>query len=153
VWSRNAEARARFAEQYNATAADSAEAAVRGADIVATATNAKEPVLEDSWIQPGVHINAMGSNMANRRELPAQLVQRADLVVVDSREQAEVEAGDLILADRWSNVVELAHVAQGFDASKITIFKSIGLGIEDVAAGGYVYEQALAKKVGRPLYS
>ncbi len=67
VWSRSAEKRARFAAECGVLAAESAEAAVRGAQIVATATNAKDPVIEDEWIEPGVHINAMGSNIANRR--------------------------------------------------------------------------------------
>ena len=74
VWSRDEKKRRSFAEQYGAEAMDTAKAAVEGADIVVTATNAKDPVLEDNWIQPGTHINAMGSNVANRRELPAELV-------------------------------------------------------------------------------
>ena len=72
-----------------------------------TATNSQDPVLEDGWIAPGTMINAMGSNVANRRELPGELVRRAALVAVDSLEQAKIEAGDLILADSWANVVEL----------------------------------------------
>ena len=86
----------------------------------------------------------MGSNVANRRELPADLVQRAGLVVVDSLEQAKIEAGDLILADSWNNVVELQSVKPDYDPNRVTIFKSIGLGVEDVAAGAFIYERALA---------
>jgi ornithine cyclodeaminase/alanine dehydrogenase-like protein (mu-crystallin family) len=152
VWSRDPDKRRKFAEECNATATDSAEAAVRGAHIVATATNAKAPVLEDSWVAPGVHINAMGSNIANRRELPGELVKRA-VVAVDSLEQARLEAGDLILAGSWANVVELQTVRRHYDPDQVTIFKSIGLGLEDVAAGGYVYEQARLQGVGGPLYS
>jgi len=118
---------------------------VRGANIVATATNSKDPVIEDAWISPGTHINAMGSNIANRRELPADLVRRAGLVAADSLEQAHLEAGDLILADSWDNVVELASLRNpAYDPTRITVFKSLGLGVEDVAAGAYVYERALA---------
>jgi ornithine cyclodeaminase/alanine dehydrogenase-like protein (mu-crystallin family) len=153
VWSRDAGKRRKCAEETGALEADSAEAAVRGADIVATATNAKDPVLEDSWIGPGVHINAMGSNIANRRELPAELVRRADPVAVDALDQAKLEAGDLILADSWANVVELKSVRAHYDPAKITVFKSIGLGVEDVAAGGFVFEQARQLGIGRPLYS
>jgi ornithine cyclodeaminase/alanine dehydrogenase-like protein (mu-crystallin family) len=153
VWSRDAAKRQKFAEETGATEAESAEAAVRGAHIVATATNAKDPVLEDSWIEAGVHINAMGSNTATRRELPAELVRRAGLVAVDSLEQARLEAGDLLLADSWDNVVELQTLRPQFDPHRVTIFKSLGLGLEDVAAGGYVYEQATKKGIGRPLYS
>jgi ornithine cyclodeaminase/alanine dehydrogenase-like protein (mu-crystallin family) len=110
-------------------------------------------VLEDSWVQAGVHINAMGSNTATRRELPAELVRRAGLVAVDSLEQGRLEAGDLLLADSWDNVVELQTLRPQFDPHRITIFKSLGLGLEDVAAGSYVYEQAKLKGIGRPLYS
>ena len=126
------------------TASNSAEEAVRGADIVVTATNAKEPVLEGGWISDGTLVNAMGSNVANRRELPADLVKRAGLVAVDSIEQARIEAGDLILAESWDNVVELQNVKPRYDPNRVTIFKSIGLGVEDVAAGAFIYERALA---------
>jgi len=86
----------------------------------------------------------MGSNWANRRELPAGLVRLADRVVVDSLEQAKIEAGELIIADSWANVVELQDVKTSYDPNKICIFKSIGLGVEDVAAGAFIYERALA---------
>ncbi len=144
VWSRSEEKRLKFADETGATAVDSAEEAIRGAQIVTTATNAKDPVLEDAWITPGTMINAMGSNIASRRELPSELVRRADLVAVDSLEQAHIEAGDLILADSWANVVELQTVQRQYNPAKITIFKSLGLGVEDVAAGAFLYERALA---------
>jgi alanine dehydrogenase len=144
VWSRNEEKRRKFAEECSVTASNSAEEAVRGADIVVTATNAKEPVLEGGWISEGTLVNAMGSNVANRRELPADLVKRAGLVAVDSIEQARIEAGDLILAESWDNVVELQNVKPRYDPNRVTIFKSIGLGVEDVAAGAFIYERALA---------
>jgi alanine dehydrogenase len=89
-------------------------------------------------------INAMGSNVATRRELPSELVRRATLVAVDSLEQAKIEAGDLLLANSWANVVELKDVERHFQASEITIFKSLGIGVEDVAAGSFVYQRALA---------
>jgi len=144
VWSRSEEKRLKFAQERSVTAASSAEEAVRGADIVVTATNSKDPVLESDWISDGTLVNAMGSNIANRRELPADLVKRAALVAVDSLEQARIEAGDLILADSWANVVELQNVEPHYDPRYVTIFKSIGLGIEDVAAGAFIYERALA---------
>jgi alanine dehydrogenase len=83
VWSRNEEKRRKFAEDCGAQAAATAEEAVHGAHIVVTATNSQEPVLEDGWIAPGTMLNAMGSNVANRRELPGELVRRAALVAVD----------------------------------------------------------------------
>jgi ornithine cyclodeaminase/alanine dehydrogenase-like protein (mu-crystallin family) len=152
VWSRNADKRDRFAREMNAIPAPTAEDAIRGAQIVVTATWAKDPVLEDAWVAPGTHINAVGSNMANRRELPADLVRRA-FIAVDTLEAARIEAGDLILADSWNNVVELKDATRGWDPERVSIFKSVGLGLEDVAAGSRVYEKAKARNVGRPLYS
>src|ERR1035438_2668072 len=107
VWSRSEEKRLKFAQESSVRAANSAEEAVRGADIVVTATNSKDPVLESDWISDGTLVNAMGSNIANRRELPGDLVHRAGLVAVDSLEQARIEAGDLILADSWSNGIQV----------------------------------------------
>jgi alanine dehydrogenase len=144
VWSRNEEKRHRFAEQTGVKAVASAEEAVRGADIVVTATSAKEPVVQTDWIAAGVHINAIGSNRADRRELPSDLVKSADLIAVDSIEQSKVESGDLLLAPvDWSDrrIVELAWVERRPAGAPITIFKSNGLGVEDVAAAAYVYEQ------------
>jgi ornithine cyclodeaminase/alanine dehydrogenase-like protein (mu-crystallin family) len=144
VGSRNEEKRRKFAQECGAQAVGSAQETVQGAQIVVTATNSQEPVLDDSWIAPGTMINAMGSNVAKRRELPGELVRRAGLVVVDSLEQAKLEAGDLIIPDSWANVVELKDVKRHYNPSQITIFKSLGICVEDVAAGAFVYERALA---------
>jgi ornithine cyclodeaminase/alanine dehydrogenase-like protein (mu-crystallin family) len=147
VWSRSLEKRDAFAAANHARAAASAEEAVRGADIVVTATYAKDPVIEDAWIvagDRGVHINAMGSNREQRRELPSRLVHRADLLAVDSIEVAKIEAGDLILAPvDWNDrrIVDLAKIEHRPAGAPITIFKSCGLGVEDVAAAAYVYER------------
>jgi len=144
VWSRNEEKRRKFAEDCAAEAARSAEEAVRGAQIVVTSTNSQDPVLEDAWIAPRTMINAMGSNVATRQELPGELLRRAALVAVDSLEQARIESGDLILSDSWANVVELKDVKPHFDPNGITIFKSLGICVEDVAAAAFVYERALS---------
>jgi ornithine cyclodeaminase/alanine dehydrogenase-like protein (mu-crystallin family) len=144
VWSRNQAKREEFANLIGATACETAEHALRGADIVATATSAKEPVLESQWIADGTHINAMGSNQAQRRELPSDLIARAALIAVDSMEQAKIEAGDLLLAPvDWADprIVELANLDARPAGTPVTIFKSIGLGVEDVAAAAFVYEQ------------
>jgi ornithine cyclodeaminase/alanine dehydrogenase-like protein (mu-crystallin family) len=150
IWSRNAENAKRFAEEFDCRVVESAEEAVRDAPIVVTATSSKDPVIEAAWIKPGTVVNAMGSNVANRREMPADLVRAAGRVVVDDLEQARIEAGDLILADSWANVVELKDVDRGHDPARVTIFESLGIAVEDAAAAGYVYEQAVAKKIGRP---
>jgi alanine dehydrogenase len=147
VWSRSQEKREAFAEANQALAVASAEEAVHAADIVVTATPAKDPVIEDSWIvrgEYGVHINAMGSNRDQRRELPSRLIHRADLIAVDSVDVAKIEAGDLIMAPvDWNDrrIVDLAKIEQRPGGVPITIFKSCGLGVEDVAAAAYVYER------------
>jgi ornithine cyclodeaminase/alanine dehydrogenase-like protein (mu-crystallin family) len=158
VWSRSPERRDRFAQETGAAAAPSADAAVIGADIVVTATSSADSVLDDAWIAPGVHINAIGSNQAQRRELPAALVLRADLVVVDSIEQGRIESGDLLLAGvDWDRVVELKEIASARAGrtrpEAVTIFKSNGMAVEDVIAAGLVYERALQAGAGRMLYS
>ena len=146
VWSRHKENTRKFAEELNCTAVESAEDAVRGAHIVVTATTAKEPVIVADWVSPGTFVAAMGSNVANRRELPEDLVKSAGLVVVDDMDQARVEAGDLLLAyngtGSWNNVDTLDNITPGYDPSRITIFESLGIAVEDAAAAAYVYERA-----------
>lgn len=159
VWSRGAEKRKAFAAKLSAEAVETAQDAVEQADIVITATNSKDPVFEADWIAPGTHVNAMGSNQAGRRELPPEILARAENVVVDSIEQSEMESGDLLLAraeGKWKgeNLVELRDVVAGRVTGRtgkaaITVFKSNGLAVEDVAAAGWVYEQALQRGMGR----
>jgi ornithine cyclodeaminase/alanine dehydrogenase-like protein (mu-crystallin family) len=161
VWSRSAEKRQAFAQKHGGKfdarveAASSAEEAVRNADVIVTATNAAEPVLEDDWVAPGAHINAMGSNQARRRELPAELVRRSGLIAADSVEQSRMESGDLLEAlseTDWRRVVELQQVVAGHagrsSPGEITLFKSNGLAVEDVIAAGAVYERAVAAGAG-----
>jgi ornithine cyclodeaminase/alanine dehydrogenase-like protein (mu-crystallin family) len=146
VWSRSEAKRSEFATRTGARATKTAEEAVRGADIVVTATSSKEPVIEAAWVAPGAHVNAMGSNRADRRELPSELIARADLIAVDSIEQSRIESGDLLIAPvDWKDrrIVELAHVDRRPAGAQITIFKSNGLGVEDVAVAAWVYEQLI----------
>lgn len=150
VYSRSEEKRTKFAAEARAafgldiSAAASAEAAVRDADIIATATWSKDPVFDAAWVKPGAHINAAGSNQAQRRELPADIVHAARWIVVDSLEQARIEAGDLLMAgdlDRMP-LVELQNWGtRERRPTDTTIFKSIGLGVEDVAAAAFVYRR------------
>ncbi len=167
VWSRKPERLQQFAAEcaealgIDVRPALSAREAVEGADIVVTATYAKDPVVEAAWIAPGTHINAIGSNQPRRRELPADLIARADLIAVDSLEDARLESGDLLLAldeQGWTSpkLVELGKILGGGASGRggrneITLFKSNGLALEDVAAGGYVYERALQAGVGRQI--
>lgn len=166
VWSRKPERRAEFsrrcAEKFglNVRAVETARECVEGADIVVTATNSREPVLESAWISPGTHINAAGSNWADRRELPTDLVyDRAGVVAVDSVEVGHLESGDLLIplresGDRAFAAVELADIIASKRAGRvsedqITIFKSNGLAVEDIAVAGYVYEEATRRGLGR----
>jgi len=141
--------------------ASSAEEAVRFAEVVITATTARDPVVLGKWLQPGTHVNAIGANMADRRELDDLVLARASLIAVDSLEQAQEEAGDLIqgfaqLGRGWESVVELSSVVSGSgprrrSQDEITIFKSSGIALWDVAVAAYVYQQALQKKRGKEL--
>lgn len=164
VWSRSAGRRRSFVEEFarkfpglSILEAESAEAAVAQADVIVTATSAKDPVLDAGWISPGAHINAVGSNHPQRRELPAELIHRADRIVADSVEQCRIEAGDLLLAlndSEWQGVVELKDVVSpGRERApgEITIFKSVGLGVEDVAAASLVFEKARTLGLGQSL--
>jgi alanine dehydrogenase len=152
VWSRSEERRTAFAAKVNARATATAEEAIRGADIVVTATFAKDPVIESDWVGPGTHVNAIGSNNPQRREIPGELIGRASLIAVDAIDQAKIESGDLLLAwpepGQWNDrrLVELAAVAGGKTQGRasgedLTIFKSNGLGVQDIAVGGYIFER------------
>jgi ornithine cyclodeaminase/alanine dehydrogenase-like protein (mu-crystallin family) len=139
--------------------APSAQEAVRSADIVITATTSGEPVLFGEWLQAGTHVNAIGANMPNRRELDELVLARASLIAVDSIEQAQEEAADLIqglpkLGRGWEGVVELSAVISGSISGRrsqdeITLFKSGGIALWDVVVAAYVYQQALRKQKGR----
>lgn len=148
VWSRNPDHTQQFAAEYNCRPVESAEDAVRNMPIVVTATSAKDPVIEAAWLAKGAFVAAMGSNMANRRELPADLVRGAGAIYVDNMEQAALEAGDLIMANHWANVSELQEAVRGFDPESVTIFESLGIAVEDCAAAAYIYEQAHSRGLG-----
>jgi ornithine cyclodeaminase/alanine dehydrogenase-like protein (mu-crystallin family) len=138
---------------------ESAEAAACFGEIVITATTSHEPVIQGEWLTPGTHVNAIGANMASRRELDHGTLARASVIAVDSLEQVREEAGDLIqgisaVARGWKGVTELGQILAGkergrTDNDEITIFKSTGIAIWDVAVAGYVYRQALARGQGR----
>jgi len=138
--------------------ATSAEAAVRGADIVVTITTSSRPVLEGAWLSPGAHINAAGGNFPQKRELDDAAIARVGLFAADSVEQSKLEAGDLIqpfASDpaRWNDVRELADIVAGntpgsTSADQITLFKSNGIAIEDVAVAARVFELAVERQVG-----
>jgi alanine dehydrogenase len=140
-------------------AASSAEEAVRDAEIVITMTNTIKPVVSGEWLAPGTHVNAAGANFAFRRELDGEAVSRAGIIAVDSKEQAQTEAGDLIEAFKeghgsWERVCELAEIVSGklpgrSDSEQIMLFKSIGIATWDIAVATRVFERAEHQGLGR----
>jgi ornithine cyclodeaminase/alanine dehydrogenase-like protein (mu-crystallin family) len=139
----------------------SAAEAVRGADIVSTATTSAQPVVSGADLSPGVHINAIGANHAHKRELDDEAVASADIIVVDSVEQSRQEAGDLIIAFHgdeicWTGVKKLSEIVAGKASgrtsdSEVTLFKSNGIASWDLAVAMKVYALAREKKFGREL--
>lgn len=165
VFGRNPERRDAFAREAEAgfgfpvAGAGTAEEAVRGADVVITATSSREPVVRGEWLEPGTHINAVGANMLDRRELDDASLSRASLIAVDTLEQAREEAGDLVqglnaIRGGWGGVIELHEVVAGSrpgrsSAADITIFKSSGIALWDVISAAHIYQRALEKGKGQ----
>jgi ornithine cyclodeaminase/alanine dehydrogenase-like protein (mu-crystallin family) len=121
-------------------------------------TSSREPVFKGEFLQPGAHVNAAGGNMLLRREVDDVAMMRASCLVVDSVDQARIEAGEFVSVletgrRHWEDFLELRDVVAGTKSARsspdqITLFKSLGLALEDVAIGKLVYERALAEKVG-----
>jgi len=137
---------------------ESPETAVRGADIIVTVTNAREPVVNREWISAGAHLNAIGTFSFNAREVDTATMVAARLFV-DRRESALNEAGDYLIAAKegaigpdhiradLAEVVSGAHPGRG-SRDEITIFKSLGLAMEDLAAAAYAYQKARQENLG-----
>ena len=167
VFTRTAAHREAFAREIEnklrvtAKPALSAEAAVGDADIVVTITKSAEPVLRANWLKSGAHVNAAGANAASRREVDAETVLRATVRATDHREQARLEAGeycDLVAAGRlqWQDVVELGdilteRVPGRRGPADITLFKSLGIALEDIAFADLIWRRAVERGVGRPM--
>ena len=139
VWSRTASNAQSFAQKHGAIAM-AAQAAVEGADIIVCATNAVEPILKGGWLKPGAHVNSVGSPRPNWRELDNAVM--ANTVIVDSREAAAVEAGDVILsgAKIYAEAGELLAGNATIASGSTTVFKSLGMAVEDIAAAQLVFE-------------
>jgi len=167
VHGRDPDRREKFAKEMNrrlgfpVIPAASAGEAVRGADIVCTATTASQPIVRGADLGTGVHINAIGANHAHKRELDDEAVASADLIVVDSVEQSRQEAGDLIIAFKgdevcWTGVKKLSDVvaaktAGRTSAGEVTLFKSNGIASWDLAVAMRVYTLARDRGLGRRL--
>ena len=165
VFGRDAERRRQFAAamskelKLDVEPANSAEEAIRGAEIVVTATTASKPVLTGSMLEQGMHVNAIGANFPQKRELDDAAVARCDKIFVDSIEQARIEAGDLVQPygnedQKWKRVGKIGDVLAGKlpgreSGGEITLFKSSGIAIWDVACAAKVYAMAKTCGAGR----
>lgn len=148
AWSPTAEHLQRFAAEYSVEASRSAAEAVRGADVIVLATSSVTPAIESAWVSPGAHVIAIGACRPSQREIDPALVERARLIV-DSKEAALQESGDVIPFGPDHVKAELGDIVAGraqgrTSPDEITLFKSLGLAIEDVAAAGLVYRAAKA---------
>src|SRR5262249_16819930 len=143
VWSPTREHAQRFAKEIGATSM-SGEEAVRGADVIVTVTNSKTPVLKGSWLKPGCHVNAIGACRPDWRELDDDAMR--NVAFVDSREGALKESGDAILsgAEIFAELGEALAGKVPPRANETTVFKSLGMAVEDIAAAMLVYRLATA---------
>jgi ornithine cyclodeaminase len=164
VWSRNADHAATFAERESSrygipvkTARD-VRVAVEGADIICTTTGSRQPILEGDWIPAGCHINAVGSSIAVARELDAMAVKRSKLFV-DRRESTLNEGGDFLIAKQEGAVSdehilgEIGELLTGkikgrTSRDDITLFKSLGIAVEDLASANHIYRKAIEQGLG-----
>src|SRR5271154_6620036 len=167
VYGRDTAKREKFSKEmterlgFPVQSAASSSEAVRGADILCTATTSANPVVSGADLAPGVHINAIGANHAHKRELDDEAVASADVIVVDSIEQSRQEAGDLIIAFKgdevcWTGVKKLSDVVARKSPGRtsdteVTLFKSNGIASWDLAVAMKVYALAKEKGLGREL--
>jgi ornithine cyclodeaminase len=158
VWSRSPERAAALAEESGAEAAATAADACAGADVVCTCTSAREPVLSQELLAPGAHVNAVGSSIPTARELTSELVA-ASSFFVDRRESTLNEAGDYLFAVEEAGVgpdhirAELGELLTGERPGRqsdgeLTVFKSLGIAVEDLAAAELVVARARERGIG-----
>jgi alanine dehydrogenase len=164
AYGRNAERCEAFARKMTSllrvdvTPVETPEEAARAQSIVITATSAREPVLKGEWIEPGTHLNVVGSNFLSKAEVDVETIKRASIIAVDSIEQSRIEAGDLVPAIErgvisWESVTELGRIVAGRDPGRtsdddITLFKSNGIALEDISTALRVYNLARERGVG-----
>ncbi len=165
IFSRTEENRKRLAEEFrqrydmDVVAVNSPESAIVGSDIILAAVKSSESVVRGEWLSPGMHINSVGTARRDQRELDPLTFQRSDIIVVDTREGVLTEAGDAVAA---KDVIELKEIHQLSDLvmdrapsrqsdEQITLFKSVGTGIQDIALASMVYQRALTRGLGTQL--
>jgi len=165
VYSPNEERRRQFARemseacQCDVDPVPRPEMAAEDKDIIITATASREPVLNGHWIAEGTHLNVIGSNFIGKAEVDAVTVRRCNSIVVDSKDQARLEAGDFVQAleegsIHWADIHELGQVIVGRYTGRahpedVTMFKSLGIALEDVAVAARIYARAQAAGIGR----
>ncbi|HEV3259418.1 MAG TPA: ornithine cyclodeaminase family protein [Gemmataceae bacterium] len=165
VYSPNDERRRRFAHEMSELCQTEVEPvprpemAAEDKDIVITATTSREPVLNGHWIAEGTHLNVIGSNFLGKAEIDAVGVRRCNSIVVDSKDQARLEAGDFVQAleegsIHWADIHELGQVIVGRYTGRahpqdVTLFKSLGIAVEDIAVAARVYQKAKEANVGQ----
>jgi alanine dehydrogenase len=167
IWSPRPQSRRQFVDEMSPTAgipivdAESAEAAVRGADLIVLVTSSPTPVIDDAWVSPGAHVVCVGACRPTQREMPPLLVKRS-LLYVDSRDAAVVESGDVVmnvaegLFDASHIRGELGEVVLGRTGGRnsdadVTVFKSLGMAVEDVVAADLVFRRAVESGAGTEL--
>jgi len=167
AYGRNAQRREAFSRKMSSllsvdvVAVESPEEAARGQAIVITATTAREPVLKGEWIEPGTHLNVVGSNFLSKAEVDVETVKRASIIAVDSIEQSRIEAGDLLPAIErgvisWESITEIGQIVAGMHRGRtsendITLFKSNGIALEDISTALRVYNLARSKGMGKEI--
>ena len=167
AYSRNADKRESFCKEIEwflgieTVSVDKPEDVVDESDIVITSTTSAEPVFKGEWLQEGVHINAIGGNFLFKREIDETTVKRSSIIVVESKDQSKIEAGEFLpLIEKgrlqWDGIHELGEVVTGKIKGRkkdedITLFKSLGVAIEDIAVAAHIYEIAKSKGIGQRL--
>lgn len=167
VYSRRPEGREQFAQRMGErlnleiTPVESAQECVSDVAVAITITSARDPVLEGEWLAPGTHINAAGGNHWIRREIDEAAVLRSAVIAVDDLDQAKIECGDLLWPEsrgefRWDLVCELQDIVAGRvrgrpEDGDITLFESMGVALEDIAAAQLVYRKAKEQGIGQEL--
>ena len=158
IWSRTPAHAEALALESHAVVCDSVEDALDGAEIVCTCTSSREPIVRRAWLAPGTHVNAVGSSIPTARELDADLIAEAALFV-DRRESTVNESGDYLRAVEEVGIgpghirAELGELLVGSadgrrDDDEVTVFKSLGLAVEDLAAAALCVERARERDVG-----
>ncbi len=163
VYSRNSDNREKFCEKmteklgFSLEPTDDPKESAIDKDVIVTVTNSSEPVLRGDWISSGTHINAAGSNIASKKEIDLEVVEKSDLIVVDDLNQSKIECGDLIQAGfgfDWSNVLLLEDIVSGKikrSNENISLFESQGIALEDIAIGFKLLQKANNENIGTEL--